>query len=79
MLILRREAGTPEKNAIKIYDRLNNWIATIKVTETDTGSAHLGCVGPNSTKFLRGEVKQVTGPEGSPSNALDPLPMRGVA
>ncbi len=70
MLILRRETNVPEKNTIKIFDQFANWVATIKVLESETGSAQLGCIGPNSTKFLRGEVKQVTGPTGQYSAAL---------
>lgn len=73
MLILRRETNTPERNAIKIFDQFNNWVATIKVTESDTGSAHIGCVGPRTTKFLRAEVKQMEGKEGQHSSALEPL------
>ena len=72
MLILRRESGIPDKNSIKIYDKFNNWIATVKVTESTEDGAHIGCIGPNSTKFLRGEVKQFKGVEGKYSAALDP-------
>ncbi len=72
MLILRRETNVQDKNTIKIYDAMGQrWIATIKVLESDSGSAQLGCVGPNSTKFLRGEVKQVEGPTGQYSSALN--------
>ena len=70
MLILRRETNVPEKNTVKIFDQYSNWIATIKVLESDSGSASLGCVGPRTTKFLRGEVKSVQGPKGQYSAAL---------
>ena len=74
MLILRRETNAPEKNAIKIFDEVGNrWIATIKIIETDTGSAQVACIGPQRTKFLRGEVKTLKGPEGKHSAALEPL------
>ena len=72
MLILRRETNVQDKNTIKIYDAMGQqWIATVKVLESDNGSASLGCIGPNSTKFLRGEVKEVEGKEGNYSSALN--------
>ena len=73
MLILRRETHTPEKNSIKIFDSGNRWIATIKLLETDNGSAQIGCVGPKNTRFMRSEVRSVEGPEGKHSAALEPL------
>jgi len=72
MLILHRESGVPEKDSIKIYDKFGNWMGTIKVTESTTDGAHIGCIGPNYTKFLRGEVKTVRGIEGQYSAAIDP-------
>ena len=72
MLILRRGANTPERDAIKRFDSMSNrWVTTIKVTESDSGSAHIGCIGPNTTKFLRGEVQQLHGKAGQPSAALE--------
>ena len=76
MLILRRETNTPEKNSIKIFDSIGNrWVATIKLLETDNGSAQIGCVGPKNTRFMRAEVRSVEGPEGKRSAALEPLPL----
>ena len=64
MLMLRRETDTNQNNMIKIYDRFNNWLGTIKVMESTNDSAVLGCIGPDSTKFLRGEAKMLRGKKG---------------
>ena len=56
-LHLRREAGIRGKD--RIYVEVDGkWVATIVCTPAPAGVDMIQCIGPKSTKFIRGELRK---------------------